>query len=148
MKQLFILLFSLISFLSYGQADSSKIKDIKRLLEVSGASNNAKLRIEAMIKNMKESTDQNTLPEDFLDELMKEINYQELTDIYIPIYNKHYTHQEILDLIKFYESPTGKKMLEKSPAVVAESINIGMEWGQKLGERVYEKMQKKQTNNN
>lgn len=38
----------------------------------------------------------------------------------LPLYDKHFTHQEIKDLIWFYESPTGKKILEKSPELTQE----------------------------
>lgn len=43
-----------------------------------------------------------------------------LTDIWVPIYAEHYTEKEIRELIKFYESPLGKKSLE-----VAGPINEG-----------------------
>ena len=35
-----------------------------------------------------------------------------LTDLWAPIYAKHYTQKEIQTLIDFYESPIGKKSLE------------------------------------
>jgi hypothetical protein len=40
------------------------------------------------------------------------------------IYEKHFTSEEINDLILFYESPTGKKMLEKTPEIGGEIMNI------------------------
>ncbi|MBA4850014.1 DUF2059 domain-containing protein [Emticicia sp. BO119] len=143
MKSLLICLFLLISFVGYSQLDSPKIKDIKRLLIVSGAANAAKAGVESMANSMKAQSDQNNLPEGFWDEFIKAINYDELAAMYIPIYDKHYSHQEIIDMIKFYESPTGKKMVEKTPLIVAESMEAGREWGGKLGEKVYEKMTKK-----
>jgi hypothetical protein len=38
----------------------------------------------------------------------------------IPLYDKHFTHEEVKDLITFFESSTGKKMLEKTPELTAE----------------------------
>lgn len=38
----------------------------------------------------------------------------------VNIYDKHLTHDEIKDLIKFYESPTGKKLLEVMPQITTE----------------------------
>lgn len=38
----------------------------------------------------------------------------------LALYDKHFTHQEIKDLIWFYESPTGKKIIEKSPELTKE----------------------------
>ncbi|MDR1585656.1 MAG: DUF2059 domain-containing protein [Prevotellaceae bacterium] len=42
------------------------------------------------------------------------------------IYDKFFTHEDIKDLIKFYESPTGKKMLEKTPEITANLMNSMM----------------------
>jgi uncharacterized protein len=143
MKKILIFTFTLIPYISFSQTDSTKVKDIKRLLIVSGSANSAKVGIEGMINSMKGSSNQNGLPDGFWDEFLKEVNYDELSEIYIPLYDKSYTHQEIIDMINFYESPTGKKMLEKMPSILLESMNLGREWGQKLGAKVYEKMKKK-----
>ncbi|RYU95059.1 DUF2059 domain-containing protein [Emticicia agri] len=143
MKHLLIFVFTLVSFVSFSQTNDEKLKDIKRLLIVSGTANNAKAGVESMAQSMKDKADQNGLPEGFWDEFLKSINYDEVAELYVPIYDKNYTHQEIKDMIAFFESPTGKKMVEKTPAIIAESSNIGREWGQKLGMKVYEKMTKK-----
>lgn len=142
MKQVLTLAFAIISFMSFSQTDSSKIKDIKHLIVISGSADNAKMGVEAMITSMKSQPNQNGLPEGFWDEFLKEIDYNELVSIFIPVYEKNYTHPEIIELIKFYESPTGKKMVEKTPSIMTESMILGREWGQKLGAKVYEKMKK------
>lgn len=36
------------------------------------------------------------------------------------IYEKHFTHQEILGMIQFYSSPAGRKLIEKSGTVLNE----------------------------
>ena len=143
MKRLLVFAFTFISFASFSQTESEKVKDIKRLIIVSGTANTTKAGMEAMASSMKEKADQNGLPPGFWDEFMKEINYDELAALFIPIYDKNYTHEEIKYMITFYESPAGKKMVEKTPAILAESMAAGREWGQKLGAKVYEKMTKK-----
>ncbi|UTA70081.1 MULTISPECIES: DUF2059 domain-containing protein [Emticicia] len=148
MKKSLTLLFLFVSFASLAQNNEAKIKDIKHFLVVSGAINAVKVTIENMVNSMKNSTANNNLPEGFLDEFKKEINYQEFVELYIPIYDKHFSHQEIRDMIIFYETPTGKKLVEKTPMLLTESMNAGREWGQKMGIKVYEKMQKKQANTN
>lgn len=40
------------------------------------------------------------------------------------IYEKFFSHEEIKDLIRFYESPTGKKLLEITPQMSVEIMNI------------------------
>ena len=36
----------------------------------------------------------------------------------IPIFNDHYTEQEIMELIAFYESPTGQKVITETPLIM------------------------------
>jgi hypothetical protein len=143
MKKVFFFSFMLISFMGFGQSDSSKIKDIKRLLLASGSTSAAKASLEAMANTIREKTDQNGLPAGFWDEFIKEVNYEELSALYIPIYDKNYSHKEIIDMLNFFESATGKKMVEKMPVIIAESMNLGKEYGEKLGAKVYEKLTKK-----
>ena len=51
----------------------------------------------------------------------------------IPIYDKHFSHNDIKELIQFYESPIGKKYLEATPSITQESYRAGEEWGNKIG---------------
>ncbi len=55
-------------------------------------------------------------------ELTNKLNNVEMVNIY----DKHFTHEEIKDLITFYESPVGKKILEKNPEITSELMNIMM----------------------
>jgi hypothetical protein len=142
MKILLLIIFVLMPFIGFSQIDTLKTRDIKRLLVLSGSTNNAKIGIEGVINSLKKNTNINNLPEGFWDELTKEIDYEELINIYVPIYEKNYSHQEITDMIVFYESTTGKKMLEKTPLILEESMNLSREWGKKLSYKIYEKIKK------
>lgn len=52
------------------------------------------------------------------------------------VYAKHFTADEMDELIAFYSSPIGKKMTKKLPELSADSIEIGMELGEKIVERL------------
>ncbi|MBK8392103.1 MAG: DUF2059 domain-containing protein [Saprospiraceae bacterium] len=45
----------------------------------------------------------------------------------VNIYDKHFTQDEVKDLIKFFESSTGKKMLDKTPQITMDLMNVIME---------------------
>jgi len=51
-----------------------------------------------------------------------------LVDRVIPIYDRHYSHNEIRALIKFYESPLGKKMASIRPEITKEGIVVAEQW--------------------
>ena len=58
----------------------------------------------------------------------------------IPIYEKHFTHEELKQLIAFYESPIGKKLIKVQPQIMMESMAAGEEWGKKLVQKAMEKL--------
>ncbi len=63
---------------------------------------------------------------DFMMKEVKEVTSKLLNEDMVGIYDKNFTHGEIKDLIKFYESPTGKKMVEKTPELSADLMNAMM----------------------
>ncbi|MBB6001395.1 DUF2059 domain-containing protein [Arcicella rosea] len=56
------------------------------------------------------------------------------------MYTKYFTHSEIKELIAYHESPIGKKVIEKQPLILADSMQMGKEFGEKLGKKVYQQM--------
>ena len=65
-----------------------------------------------------------------------------LVDIIVPIYAKHYTQEEIKELIKFYKTDLGKKTIEIMPVIMTESMVAGQKWGQGLGPQISLAVQK------
>ncbi len=49
-----------------------------------------------------------------------------------PLYDKYYTHDEIRDMIAFYNTPTGKKTIKVAPALSQDAMQIGAQWGAEL----------------
>jgi hypothetical protein len=47
---------------------------------------------------------------------------QILEEISLPIYDKHFTAGELRDLIAFYRTPTGQKLIEISPKMTMEAM--------------------------
>jgi hypothetical protein len=44
----------------------------------------------------------------------------------LPAYQHHFTHGEIQQLISFYSSPVGKKLLTEMPAILSEYMPAAM----------------------
>ena len=70
------------------------------------------------------------------DTFMAEFDMNEFIEMVIPIYERHFTHDEIEQLIAFYESPIGKKLIKVQPQITIESMTAGQEWAKELIERV------------
>lgn len=67
-----------------------------------------------------------------------------LMDEVIPIYEKYFTHEEILQIIAYHESPIGRKSIEVMPQLMAESMQVAQRWAMtampKVMEEVLEQM--------
>ncbi|WP_243374885.1 DUF2059 domain-containing protein [Geotalea sp. SG265] len=50
----------------------------------------------------------------------------------VPIYARHFTHEEIKGLIAFYSTPLGKKSIAAMPAVMQECMQAGQAWGERI----------------
>jgi hypothetical protein len=52
------------------------------------------------------------------------IGWNKLKPDMIKLYTDNFTEQELKDLVKFYQSPLGRKVLEKMPSVTQQSAQI------------------------
>lgn len=54
------------------------------------------------------------------------------------IYANFFTEQELKDLVTFYKTPLGKKLLTDEPHAIAASVGFMNQWGQQMIEKVGE----------
>ena len=47
------------------------------------------------------------------------------------------------EIVKFYESPIGKKMAAAQPAITSESMKVGQQWGMNIAMKVQEALKAK-----
>lgn len=124
----------LLCFDDQGADVAAKKKEatIRELMEVTGS---AKLGTQ-MIEQMGEAFGSQMGPEfsGFWTEFAKGVKVEELVEMIVPIYAKHFEQEELEEMIKFNKSPVGQKFVAKMPEIVKESMAAGMKWGQKLGE--------------
>jgi hypothetical protein len=62
--------------------------------------------------------------------------FSELTSEIAKLYATHFTEQELKDILAFYKSPAGKKLLQQQPIVIDASMNFAQTWANKLSEEV------------
>jgi uncharacterized protein len=144
MKKMFFafLMFIVSSFQVTAQSIDD---DMKIFFKVSGTEATYKNVIPMMLNNFKGNPAFSTIPDEFWTDFEKEAqeSYKDLENQISEVYKKHFTSAEIKQLIAFYESPIGQKLVEKQPLVLTDSYQIGSEWGRKLGEKVALKIQEK-----
>ncbi len=64
----------------------------------------------------------------------------ELNNEVARLYATSFTEPELKEILAFYKSPVGKKMLAQQPIVVDSSMKFAQSWANKLSEEVVVKM--------
>ena len=119
-------------------APASK-EDVERYLQTMHSHDMMQNMIVAMAKPMHQmSHDQflkqkDKLPADFetrmnkmMDDMMKDMPFDEMMQAMVPSYQKHLTKGDVDSLVAFYSSPTGQKVLRELPAIMGEAMEAMM----------------------
>lgn len=64
---------------------------------------------------------------------------QDLAAEFARQYASGFTEQELRDMVAFYSSPLGRKMIEQEPKLLQASIAYMKEWGEKLSSEVIDR---------
>jgi len=121
------------------QPETAKQKDIRKLLKITGSGELGAQVMTQMLTNMKKAMPQ--VPEKFWTDFMKEVHTEELVDLIVPVYDRNLTHDDVKEIIRFYETPTGKKFVSVLPKITQESMVVGEKWGRDLAMKVQAKLQ-------
>ena len=112
----------------------SKADLIRRLMAVSGSDTVGMQIMTQLLDTFRMQMPE--VPAEFWDGFAKEIDSKQLVEMIVPVYDRHFAEQDLRDLIAFYATPTGRKLVAAMPQIAAESMAIGMEWGKAAAERV------------
>ena len=116
-----------------------KINDIKKMLALTGAKYVFQQTLEQSLASTKSQHPQ--IPQEFWDAFMAEVSVDEMLNRLIPIYNKYLSAEDIKELIKFYETPLGKKTVNVLPQITRESIEVSQQYGIESAKRVLQKLE-------
>ncbi|MBW4565743.1 MAG: DUF2059 domain-containing protein [Mojavia pulchra JT2-VF2] len=119
--------------------DQEKINNIRKLLDITGASNLSRQIISQMVSAMK--TEYPQVPAKFWDTFQAELKPEEMVNEFVPLYNKYFTHDEIKQIIAFYQTPLGQKTLTVLPQLSRESATIGLRYGKDAAARAIKKLE-------
>ena len=66
--------------------------------------------------------------------------FSELEKHVASLYATHFSDAELKQLLAFYQSPLGKKLLQQQPQIVDSSMRYAQDWANKLSDQVVAKM--------
>jgi hypothetical protein len=84
-----------------------------------------------------------SVPQQFWTDMRTELTAAGMVELVVPLYAKHFTDEEIRQLVAFYRSPVGQKLVREQPALLQEGIAAGQVWGQQATARVMLRLKEK-----
>jgi len=63
----------------------------------------------------------------------------EIVDLVAKIYAQHFTEQELKDIVAFYKTPAGKKMLTQEPIAINQSLTAAQDWANQFSDTVLQR---------
>jgi hypothetical protein len=105
---------------------------VRELLELTGAADMGKQTMDAMLEHFARMPG---LPAGFIDRFKKIARPEDLLELVVPIYMKHYDVETVDALLVFYRTPAGGKMLQVQSQIMSESMEAGRKWGEQLARR-------------
>ncbi|MGQ1911146.1 DUF2059 domain-containing protein [Marinifilum sp. RC60d5] len=119
-------------------------KDVKYLFQINGSAESFSKSVKTMIKQLKSV--ESDVPEKYWEKAEHEFlntSIDDLMDMIVPVYKKNMSHDDLLAMITFFESEAGKRIAQKIPEITTESMQAGMIWGQTIGKKIYEDIERK-----
>jgi hypothetical protein len=154
-SMVFVLSWTCIAQTSVDDSPATK-KDVERYLQAMHSHDMMKNLAATMSKSIQQMTheqylkDKDNLPADYeskmnelMDDNIKNMPLDEMMEATIPAYQKHLTKGDIDNLVAFYSSPTGEKLIREMPVMMAEAMQDIMPVMNKYMDSIKQTVQKK-----
>jgi len=129
------------------QPSAAALASAKQLVEVTGATALFSPLIAGVVEQSKLLyLQQNPMLQKDLNEIAAQMRtelqprFVEVTNEVAHQYATHFSEQELKDILAFYQSAAGKKLLQEQPKVVNNSMQFAQNWANKLSTEVTAKM--------
>jgi len=122
--------------------DSAKVALIRQLLDETHTVDLAVTAMETSVSAQRAANPR--IPAVFWDRFLSlaQTRRDTLISMFVDIYSRHFSSSDVRQLLEFYRSPIGRKMLAETPAIARESMLTGQAWGAQLGADVARQLAK------
>ena len=120
--------------------------ELRYFLEVTGTRKTLKVMLDGVAQNMEKQL-RTEFPNDpgkisqfgkiFREEMPR---FDDIVDLILPIYAKHFNISQMQELNKFYSTPVMREMIHDMPLVMEEAIPIELQIGQKMQYRLEKRL--------
>ena len=121
--------------------DAVKRADTIRLLRLTGAAEAATQAVDLVIPSLQQAMPE--VPGRIWQDFRAELKQEDMIELTADIWDKHFTDREIRDLLRFYKTSTGRKIIKETPAIQKESLVAGRKWGDEIVTRILARLREK-----
>lgn len=142
MRTLLITIFLSCAFTAQAkEGDSPMVQDIREFFKLT---NVAELSFADIKNNIDLQRRANPdVPDEFWKELLNKLKPEEFIERMVPIYEKHFSHEEIKAWITFFESPHGQAFLKSQVVVLQECSAVSQAYVEEVARPLLKKLEKK-----
>jgi uncharacterized protein len=115
--------------------DPAKRADILHLLDLMGAKTaiarmgpTLMAQVQQFSHDSASSEQQRRLMQDTMSRIQARMNSGAFEDLYVSIYDKYFTTDDIHQLIQFYESPIGRKLVDRQADITRDALAGSIQW--------------------
>ncbi len=119
----------------------AKPEDIRKLLNATNGAQMGKQVVDRMIQILSKSTP--NVPDSIWSEFQNSVDWDSLTAMLIPVYQRYLSKDDIKAMTQFYESKAGRHLIAAQPAILNESMLIGKKMGEDVMSRIVERLKEK-----
>jgi hypothetical protein len=100
-------------------ANMSKEDLIKKFVQIYGVKENMQANFDQMIA---------TLKQEQADAFRQSVKVDDIIQLLLPIYDKHFSADDLRAYIRFYSSTEGKKLVQALPLLMKDSVDVSMKY--------------------
>jgi hypothetical protein len=116
--------------------DSAQLAAARAVIDASGAVDAMVTAMRAALPAQRAATPQ--LPDEFWVRIEQRLvqDAPQLADSVAVVYATTFTRGELESLTAFYRSPTGQRLRQLQPQIIAQASAIGQRWGMRIGAEI------------
>ncbi len=123
------------------EGDSPMAQDIRKFFKLTNVAELSFADIKSNIELQRRANPD--VPDEFWKELLNKLKPEEFINRMVPVYEKHFSHENIKAWIAFYESSHGQAFLKSQTVVLQESSAVGQAYVEEVARPLLEKLAKK-----
>jgi hypothetical protein len=137
-------------------ADAPTHDQIIKLMDLLQIRRNMALMMDGMKQAMKQGAEQafrERVPDptpkqlealnSMVDDMMADMPLDELVEAMVPIYRRHLSRTDVDEIIRFYSSAVGQRLLREQPQMIQEGMQAGTEIQQKRMDQMMAKIRER-----